>query len=87
MVGKAWSSLLWREIFSWKVGEGARVLGVVLKELVGGSEKERFLVGVLVEGEAVSALRGRGKGSIVVSIVQCFSHTLPGVLDVCWLFR
>jgi hypothetical protein len=47
VLGKAWSSLLLRSSFSWKVGDGARTAGVLLRWAVGGSEKERDLEGVL----------------------------------------
>ena len=48
VLGTAWSSLLLRSSFSWKVGEGARTEGVVVRLAVGGSEKERDFEGVLV---------------------------------------
>lgn len=53
VLGRAWSSLVVRASFSWKVGEGARVAGVPLGFVrFGGSEKERDFEGVFV-GEAV----------------------------------
>lgn len=71
MVGRAWSSLLVRESFSRKVGEGARVAGAPLEGAAfSGSEKERFLVGVLVD---VPDDVGSGGGrSIAASILLAF---------------
>ena len=67
VVGTAWSSLLVdRESFSRKLGEGARVEGLLA---AGVSENERVLEGVR-EGEAVSGGCRDGLVSIIGSIVQ-----------------
>ena len=68
VLGRAWSSLLVRASFSWKVGEGARVAGVPLGFELGGSEKERDFEGVLA-GEAEEGAGSWSSGSIAASMV------------------
>ena len=77
MDGKAWSSLLVKDSFSWKVGEGARVAGVPFDFAF--AEKERSLVGVLT-GDAVEGGGSWGSVSVVVSIVQVVPYSIVWVM-------
>jgi hypothetical protein len=65
VVGRAWSSLLVNAVFSWNVGEGARVEGGRAL-LLCGSEKERDFEGVLLPA-AVDDSAGPNVLSIALS--------------------